>query len=115
MEPTSLPEGVDHPAHYNQHASGIECIDVVEGFNFNRGNAIKYIWRAGEKGGTIRAEIQDLEKARWYIAREIERLQREADRIPGGDHGRTTIDVESGDDGSTPSASPSTGFGSDHL
>lgn len=61
---------VNHPQHYLKHPSGIECIQITEHFNFNLGNAIKYIWRAGEKGATI----QDLEKARWYINREINRL-----------------------------------------
>lgn len=61
---------VNHPDHYNQ-IEGVECIDVVEQMNFNRGNAVKYIWRAGAKGD----EIQDLEKARWYIDREISRLR----------------------------------------
>lgn len=62
---------VDHPSHYTKHPSGIECITVTEHFNFNRGNAIKYIWRAGEKGD----EIEDLKKAAWYIAREIQRVE----------------------------------------
>lgn len=62
---------VDHPAHYNAHPSGVECIDVVEHMGFNLGNAIKYVWRADEKGNAI----EDLEKARWYITREIERRQ----------------------------------------
>jgi hypothetical protein len=61
---------VNHPAHYNAHPAGIECIDVVEHMNFNRGNAIKYIWRAGAKGN----ELEDLQKARWYVDREIHRL-----------------------------------------
>ena len=60
---------VNHPKHYNSHPSGIECIDVVEHMNFNLGNAIKYIWRADEKGNSI----QDLEKAVWYVQREIKR------------------------------------------
>lgn len=60
---------VNHPKHYNAHPSGIECIDVVEYMGFNLGNAIKYIWRADEKGNAI----QDLEKAKWYIEREIQR------------------------------------------
>ncbi len=60
---------VDHPKHYNAHPSGVECITVIEQMNFNMGNAIKYIWRADEKGNAI----QDLEKARWSITREIER------------------------------------------
>lgn len=65
---------VHHPKHYTKHPSGIECIEVTECFNFCLGNAIKYIWRAGLKG----AAKQDLEKARWYINREIERLERES-------------------------------------
>jgi len=64
---------VTHPKHYNQ-VPGIECIDVVRWFNFNRGNALKYLWRAGEKEPT--KEIQDLEKAMFYIRDEIERLQK---------------------------------------
>lgn len=63
---------IDHPKHYNAHPSGIECITIVEQFNFNLGNAIKYIWRAGLKSEAV---LTDLEKARWYINREIERLQ----------------------------------------
>lgn len=62
-------DNVNHPAHYNK-VPGIECIDVVRHFNFNRGNAIKYIWRAGAKGD----EIEDLRKALWYIEDEIKRL-----------------------------------------
>lgn len=65
---------VNHPSHYNSHPAGIECIDVVEHMTFNRGNAIKYLWRAGEKDPE--AEITDLEKARWYIDREIARLKK---------------------------------------
>ena len=60
---------VNHPAHYTAHPSGVECIDVVEHLSFNIGNAIKYLWRADLKG----APIEDLHKARWYIAREIAR------------------------------------------
>lgn len=61
---------VDHPKHYNSHPSGVECITVVEHFNFNLGNAIKYLWRAGLKGDAT----EDLQKARWYVQREIKRL-----------------------------------------
>ena len=64
------PERVDHPSHY-QSDFGIECIDVVENFSFNRGNAMKYIWRAGAKGN----EVEDLRKAAWYINREIEKIE----------------------------------------
>lgn len=61
---------VNHPEHYNIHPKGIECIDVIEDFPFNLGNAIKYIWRAGIKSENAR---EDLEKAIWYINREIQR------------------------------------------
>ena len=64
---------IDHPGHYNQHPSGVECIDIIECFNFNIGSAVKYLWRAGLKGNAI----EDLEKAAWYVRREIERRKHE--------------------------------------
>jgi hypothetical protein len=63
---------VTKPKHYVGHPSGVECIQITEHMNFCRGNAIKYIWRAGDKGN----ELEDLKKARWYIDREIERLEK---------------------------------------
>jgi hypothetical protein len=63
---------VNHPQHYTSHPSGVECIEITEHFNFNIGNAIKYLWRAGLKG----QELQDLQKAEWYVKREIQRLHR---------------------------------------
>jgi hypothetical protein len=63
---------VNRPRHYTTHPSGVECIQITEHMNFNLGNAVKYLWRADEKG----APIQDLEKAVWYITREIERRRR---------------------------------------
>lgn len=66
-------EKVNHPAHYNQYV-GLEIIDLVEQMNFNRGNAVKYITRAGLKD--LGTEIEDLEKGRWYLDREIERLKK---------------------------------------
>ncbi len=63
---------VDHPQHYTAHPSGVECITVTEHFNFNLGNAIKYIWRADEKNNAI----EDLKKARWYLDREIDKRTR---------------------------------------
>jgi hypothetical protein len=63
---------VNHPPHYTSHKSGVECIAITEHMNFCLGNALKYIWRADLKNGT-----QDLEKAAWYIAREIERRKAE--------------------------------------
>lgn len=67
-----MSDPVNHPRHYNSHPSGIECIDIAEHFNFNVGNAIKYLWRAGLKGDPF----EDLEKAQFYIAREIERMRK---------------------------------------
>ncbi len=66
------PDMVNHPPHYKNHASGVECIDITEHMTFCLGNAIKYLWRSSEKG----KEIEDLKKAVWYINREIERLQK---------------------------------------
>lgn len=66
------PDYVNHPPHYTAHPSGVECITITRWMNFNRGNAVKYIWRAGDKGN----EIEDLKKAAWYIADEIARLER---------------------------------------
>jgi len=62
---------VDHPAHYNQHPSGVECIDIVRWMGFNLGNVVKYLWRDGLKD--IEVELQDLEKAAWYLNNEINR------------------------------------------
>lgn len=63
---------VNRPKHYTSHPSGVECIQITEHMSFNIGNAMKYLWRADEKG----APIQDLEKAVWYINREIERRKK---------------------------------------
>lgn len=70
---TKKPNAVEHPKHYTNHPSGVECIQVTEHMNFCRGNAVKYIWRAGEKGD----EIEDLEKAVWYLKREIAKIKGE--------------------------------------
>lgn len=63
---------VNSPAHYTAY-KGLEVIDLTEQMNFNRGNAVKYIARAGIKSRG-EGEIEDLRKAAWYIQREIERL-----------------------------------------
>lgn len=62
---------VNHPNHYNQGM--IEVIDAIEDWKlgFNLGNAVKYIARAGIKTSE---QIEDLHKARWYLNREISRL-----------------------------------------
>ena len=65
-------EQVNHPKHYTNHPSGIECIQITEHMNFCLGNAIKYIWRADLKNDAI----EDLEKAVWYINREIQKQKK---------------------------------------
>jgi hypothetical protein len=66
---------VNHPRHYTSHPSGIEAIEVTRHMNFNTGNAIKYLWRAGIKNED--SHIQDLEKALFYVKDEIRRLQQD--------------------------------------
>ena len=67
----SFSDPVNHPSHHPLHL-GLELIDLTEQMNFNKGNAVKYITRSGFKSD----EIQDLEKAAWYIAREISRVKK---------------------------------------
>lgn len=79
MPPTH--DKVNHPQHYVSDPSGVECIEITRHRNFNVGNAIKYLWRAGLKEDVgmdvALKEIEDLEKARWYILDEINRLKKE--------------------------------------
>lgn len=69
---------VNHPKHYTSDPSGIECIDITRHRNFNIGNAIKYLWRAGLKEDKDRKlidkQVEDLNKAVWYLVDEIHRL-----------------------------------------
>lgn len=69
---------VNHPKHYTSDPSGIECIDVTRHRNFNIGNTIKYLWRAGLKEDKDRKlidkQVEDLNKAVWYLVDEIHRL-----------------------------------------
>ncbi|NBX51579.1 DUF3310 domain-containing protein [bacterium] len=67
-------DNVNHPRHYTEHPSGVECIQITEHMGFNLGNAVKYIWRADLKGN----QIEDLKKAVWYINREIQRINNES-------------------------------------
>lgn len=67
---------VNHPSHYNKHPRGIEVIDFVEHMDFCCGNAIKYIARSEHKGN----EIQDLQKAIWYLNRKIETLKEKTEK-----------------------------------
>lgn len=68
---------VEHLDYYKTK-SGIECISVAQEFNFNLGNVIKYIWRAGKKfecGLSDREKaVEDLKKAKVYIDYEISRI-----------------------------------------
>lgn len=74
-------ERVDHPSYY-QHPSGVECITVARWHSFNVGSALKYLWRAGlkqEQGlSNEDKQIEDLEKAVWYLKDEIEFLKRKS-------------------------------------
>lgn len=74
---TATVDLVNHPPHYKT-ASGMEAIDVIEAFGlgFCLGNTVKYILRHGKKG----AALEDLKKARWYLDREIKKLE-----TPGAD------------------------------
>jgi hypothetical protein len=65
-------DNVNHPPHYK--AGGIETIDFIEAksLNYNLGNVVKYITRADHKG----SKLEDLQKAQWYLAREINNLSK---------------------------------------
>lgn len=69
---------VNYPMHYTQ--GNVECIDAIESSmtfdafcGFLKGNALKYLWRYEKKG----KEVEDLEKAQWYISKLIEVLTEE--------------------------------------
>ncbi len=76
-KPTSDP--IESPSHYTSSPSGVECITVIEHMTLNVGTAVKYLWRHGLKGEHDVREraIEDLKKARWFIEREIGRLESE--------------------------------------
>ena len=67
-------EMVNHPSHYGGKDNPYEAIKVIEAWDlgFNLGNAVKYISRVGKKLNTL----EDLEKASWYINREINKLKK---------------------------------------
>lgn len=70
-----------NPDHYKQGwSNGAEVIDITENLNFNRGNAVKYISRAGKKPGG--SEVDDLHKAIWYIERELQRIEAPLAKTP---------------------------------
>lgn len=64
-----MKESVNHPEHYNNNLSGIECIEMIHMMSFNIGNAFKYIYRRNHKDDVI----TDLKKAKWYIVDELKR------------------------------------------
>lgn len=69
----NLVDQVNHPVHYTSDPSGVEAITITRHRNFNIGNAMKYLWRAGLKDEAT--HTQDLRKAIWYIYDEINRLE----------------------------------------
>lgn len=71
----SQSDNVNHPAHYGGENNPYEAIKVIEAWelNFCLGNAVKYISRAGKKDSSKTAE--DLEKAIWYLNRELKKLK----------------------------------------
>lgn len=73
-----MSDAVNHPSHYTD--GKIEVIDFIEDkkLNYHRGNAVKYICRARKKNPA--KEIEDLQKAVWYINREIQRLEAQKQR-----------------------------------
>lgn len=73
-EETVKNDPVNHPKHYTDHPSGVECIQITEHMGFNLGNAVKYIWRCDLKLDAI----EDLKKAEFYIKREIEKREKAA-------------------------------------
>ena len=70
-----MSDPVHNPSHYK--SGGIEVIDVIEAFElgFHLGNVVKYVLRAGRKGDAL----EDLEKAAWYLDREIDKLEEQAE------------------------------------
>lgn len=80
-----MSDEINKPAHYNNHPSGVECIEIAEHHDYCIGNVIKYCWRAGRKvqGNALESELKDLRKARWYLDRKIARLERLAGKGEG--------------------------------
>lgn len=70
-----MSDKVNHPAHYGGGDNPYEAIKVIKAWDlgFCLGNVVKYISRAGKK--MIATEIEDLEKARWYLDKHIEYLK----------------------------------------
>lgn len=71
-------ESINHPTHYGGQQNPYEAIKIIEALDlgFCLGNTVKYISRAGKKDPT--KELEDLRKARWYLDREIQKLEHKA-------------------------------------
>lgn len=78
---------VNHPKHYTQHPSGVECVEITELLEGSLANVVKYLWRAGLKDNKTLS--QDIEKAEWYLNRYIELVDR---RLNGEDTVNTLND-----------------------
>ncbi|MFJ8930620.1 DUF3310 domain-containing protein [Streptomyces sp. NPDC102364] len=72
-DPAKVEDSVNQPSHYTWLPNGFEVIDLIEHLTLNRGNAVKYLARAGRKSPDT--ELEDLKKAAWYVQREIKRLE----------------------------------------
>lgn len=86
MTNTTPNDAVNHPSHYTQYP--VEVIELTRHMTFNRGNAVKYVARAGYKGGPEK-ELEDIDKAIWYLKDErklveSKLLQKEASNSTGG-------------------------------
>lgn len=68
-------DAVNHPAHYNK---GIETSEYIKSWemNWNQGNVIKYVTRYNLKNTDVNLQIQDLQKARWYLEDLIKELEK---------------------------------------
>lgn len=79
IDMTNKEDRVNHPNHYTSHPSLVECITITRHYNFCIGNAIKYLWRQGLKKESsindIDKQIEDCEKAIWYIQDHINSLK----------------------------------------
>lgn len=89
-------DSVNHPSHYTQYP--VEVIQLTEHMDFCRGNAVKYLARAGFKDPA--KELEDLKKARWYTDRAISKLEKELEektrKVDGSTNGSNiTLNINS--------------------
>lgn len=78
INPRPVADPVNHPQHYTGFSNGAEVIDIAENLTANCANVVKYCARAGRLDGHNKGDrLEDLKKARWYISREIRRLDQD--------------------------------------